>query len=102
MINDRNTATVIPANSLVLGITGRVTTDIFGDAVSWRLGVDGFDDRYGTSYGLTMGSYARGLTGMPLSYYEDTSLLLTGEGGTFSGGAVKFCVHYLSILPPRI
>ncbi|MDU8945702.1 DUF2793 domain-containing protein [Ovoidimarina sediminis] len=99
-----DTGALIPAQSLVIGITGRVLTTITGTATSWRLGIGGVsDDRYGSGLGLSAGSWARGLTSSPLAYYSDTALTLTGEGGAFdgAGGIVRLAVHVIELALPR-
>ena len=88
-----DTAVPIPAQSVVLGITCRVTGAITGTLGSWRLGVAGSDDRYGSGLGLSLNAWGRGLTGTPVTYYGDTALRLTAEGGVFAGGSVRFAVH---------
>lgn len=96
------TAELIPAQSLVLGVTARVLTEITGVAASWRLGAaGGSDDRYGSGLGLAQGSWARGLTTSPLAYYADTALTITGEGGDLAGGQVRVCVHTMELALPR-
>jgi hypothetical protein len=88
---------------VVFGVTGRVLADITGTLTSWRLGVSGSDDRYGSGIGTLAGSWLRGLTGTPLTYYAPTELLLTAEGGTFDGaGDVRLAVHYATIGLPRL
>ncbi|MEM9049148.1 MAG: DUF2793 domain-containing protein [Pseudomonadota bacterium] len=94
-------AGAIPSATQVLGITARVTTAISGTATAWSLGVAGSADRYGSGLGIGLNSYAAGLSGSPVSYYADTDLLLTAEGGTFAGGAIRLAVHLLAIRPPR-
>ncbi len=98
-----DTAAIIPAQSLVIGVTGRVLEAIPGTATSWRLGIGGVsDNRYGSGLGLAQGSWLRGLTSSPLAYYGDTALTLTGEGGDFSGGGtVRLAVHLLELALPR-
>ncbi|MDH3262592.1 MAG: DUF2793 domain-containing protein, partial [Paracoccaceae bacterium] len=92
----------LPANAAVFGVTGRLLSDITGSLSSWRLGVLGSDDRYGSGIGTFEGSWLRGLTGTPLTYYAPTELLLTAEGGTFDGGgSVRLAVHYATIGLPR-
>lgn len=93
-------AAAIPASAIVLGVTARVTSAVSGTLASWRIGVGGADDRYGTGYGLPAGSWARGLTGSPLAYYSPTDLLLTGEGGDFSAGTLRLAVHLLKLELP--
>ncbi|MEL6600182.1 MAG: DUF2793 domain-containing protein [Pseudomonadota bacterium] len=96
------TTTVIPANSIVFGVTGRVEVALTGTGTTgWSLGVSGADDRYGSGLGLGANSYALGLTGMPVTYYADTALQLTALGGDFTGGRVRLAVHCLTVTPPR-
>lgn len=96
------TAPEIPGGAVVFGVTGRVLSDITGTQSSWRLGVAGSDDRYGTGLGSGEGAWVRGLTGSPLTYYAPTALLLTAEDGIFGGGGtVRFAVHYATIGLPR-
>lgn len=93
-------AAAIPAGTLVIGVTGRVTGAITGALTSWRIGVAGADNRYGSGLGLGQGSWLRGLTGTPQAYYSDTDLVLTGEGGDFAAGAVRLAVHLMELAPP--
>lgn len=96
------TSPELPANAVVFGVTGRVLSDVMGSLTTWRIGVSGSDDRYGSGIGTLEGSWLRGLTGTPLTYYTPTELLLTAEGGTFDGGgSVRFAVHYATIGLPR-
>lgn len=88
------TTAFIPAQSVVFAVTGLVTTAIGGTATSWRLGIGGVsDDRYGSGIGLGQGAWLRGLTAQPVTYYADTALTLTGEGGVLDGGSVRLAVH---------
>ena len=97
------TTAEIPANAVVFGVSGRVLADIGGTLATWRLGVAGSDNRYGSGLGLLAGSFARGLTGSPLTYYSATGLLLTAEGGSFDGsGVVRLAIHYAQIGLPRL
>ncbi|NNU81917.1 DUF2793 domain-containing protein [Halovulum dunhuangense] len=91
----------IPSGALVIGVTGRVLAALGGAATSWRLGVPGSDDRYGSGLGKGAGSHASGLTGAPVAYYGDTDLVLSGEGGGLDGGVVRLAVHLLALRPPR-
>ncbi|MDJ1007522.1 MAG: DUF2793 domain-containing protein [Paracoccaceae bacterium] len=87
------TTAVLPSGSLVLAITGIVTADITGGATGFQLGVAGAPDRYGTGIGVATGSWLRGVTSAPVAYYADTPLVLTAEGGSFSGGSVRLVAH---------
>ena len=95
------TSFVIPAKTQLLAVTGRVKTGIVGAALSgWRLGVEGAEDRYGAGIGVSFNSYVIGMSGYPVTYYEDTPLKLTPEGGDFESGAVRFCAHLVAVRPP--
>ncbi len=97
------TSIAIPAGVQVLGVSGRVTSALTGTGLSsWRVGVAGSSDRYGSGLGLGRNSYVAGLTGTPVTYYSDTPLLLTAEGGSFGSGAVRLAVHLVRIEPPRM
>lgn len=97
-----DTVPVIPAQTVVFGVTGRVLQTIAGAATSWRIGIGGVsDNRYGSGLGLAAGSWLRGLTSQPLAYYADTPLTLTGEGGDFAGGTVRLAVHVAELALPR-
>jgi hypothetical protein len=91
----------IPAGSQVIGVTARVIETITGSATGWSLGVSGSANRYGSGLGTGLNSFASGLSGAPVSYYSDTDLLLTAEGGEFAEGMVRLAVHLVGLLPPR-
>jgi hypothetical protein len=95
---------LIPAGSIVTGVTIRVTTEITsGDgATSFQIG-DGTDaDRWGTGIVFTAGTTTSGsaftITSVPI-YAAATNVVLTATGGTFSAGAVRVTVHYISFVP---
>lgn len=92
---------MLPSYSIVLGVTGRVTSEITGTGLtSWSLGIAGSTDRYGTGYGLDLNSYAKGLTSHPLAYWSDTPLEITPDAGIFSGGSIAFAVHIVGLTEP--
>ena len=92
---------LLPAGSIVYGITARVVSAI-GGAASLEIGVSGATDRYGSGIGLSAGAWARGITGSPLAYYSDTSVLLTAAGGTFDGsGIIRIAAHVAELSLPR-
>ena len=100
LASDSTTAAIIPDKAIVLGVTARVTQAITG-ATGWSLGVAGSTDRYGSGYGPDLNAFAQGVTGQPLTYYGGTELVITAEGGDFTGGTIRLAVHYLDIAPPR-
>ena len=90
------TATVLPANVLLIAVSARVIDPITGTLDAWRLGMDGADDRFGTGLGLGLGAFARGLLGVPMALYAPEALVLTPEGGDFDGtGRVRLAAHVL-------
>jgi Protein of unknown function (DUF2793) len=97
-----STAVTIPNQAQVIGVSGRVVTALTGSGLTgWRIGVSGSDNRYGSGLGVALNSYLTGLSGAPVTYYADTPLVLTAEGGTFAGGTVRLALHYLQLIPPR-
>lgn len=101
-ISASSTATdLIPANSLVLGVTVNVKTIIVGTtAVSFAIG-DGTDaDRWGTGIAFTAGTktnIADFTIASPQYYGSATSVVLTPDAGTLDTGEVRIAVHYISL-----
>ena len=96
-----DTIRFIPSHATLLGVTARVIGEITGSLGSWRLGVAGGDNRYGSGLGLDVGSFVLGLSGQPLAYYAETPLLLSAEGGSFAAGEVRFALHLYRMTLPR-
>ena len=94
------TPALIPDKAIVLGVTARVVSEIAG-AAAWSFGVIGSPDRYGSGVGVSLNASVTGVTASPLAYYGGSSLLLTAEGGSFTGGTVRIAVHYFELAPPR-
>jgi hypothetical protein len=94
------TGLIVPQYASVLGVTGRILTAFTGTATSWRLGVAGADNRYASGMGLDAGSWLVGMSGAPQTYYSDTSLVVTAEGGEFTGGQIRLALHYIQLTPP--
>jgi hypothetical protein len=84
-----------PARSIVLGVTGRVTTAITGALSDWRIGDATADDRFGNGLGLAQNSWLSGPT-TPFVVWSNTEILLTGNGGDFASGAVRLVAHYIA------
>lgn len=96
------TDVLIPAGSIVFGVTGRVIGGIAGTASAFRIGIGGEStDRYGSGIGMGAGAWFRGVTGTPIAYYADTPLTITAEGGTFEGGTLRIAVHLAELGLPR-
>lgn len=94
------TSFFIPSNSVVFGVTGRVTEAITGTLSGWSLGVAGETDRFGSGLGLFAGAFLRGVLPAPSTEYDPVPLLLSAEGGEFATGTVRLVVHYLELSLP--
>lgn len=90
----------IPANTLLIGVTGRVTEAITGTLTSWTLGVAGAPARFGSGIGLQRNSWSQGLLSAPMAFYAPESLRLTAAGGAFAAGRVRLSVHWLALRVP--
>lgn len=91
---------LIPAGSLVLGVTARVTTLITG-ATSFEIG-DGTDvDRWGTAVAVaanTTTDIANFTIASPVNYTAANNVVLTANGSNFTAGAVRLTVHYIDLV----
>lgn len=94
------TGATIPAGVMVIGAVARVTQPLTGSLQTWRLGTADSNNRFGQGLGKGAGSWARGMLGTPMTYYSSANLLMTGEGGAFTGGKVKLAVHWLELRLP--
>lgn len=93
-----NSTIAFPNQSLILSATLRVTTAITG-ATSFDCGDAGSSTRFGSSIGVSLGTTNQGTTG-PVGNYATTTLLLTANGGNFTGGDVRVQLNYLEFIPP--
>lgn len=90
-----NTTIQIPNRATVLAVNTRVTTAITG-ATNFDIGVSGDTARYGDDVGIALDTTNIGITQHPQGYYADTALVLTANGGSFTGGDVKIGIQYLT------
>lgn len=92
---------LIPAGSLVLGVSARVTTAVEG-ASDFDIG-DGTDpDIFGAAIAIginTTSDLTDSTVSTPTIYAAATSVVLTGNG-SFTAGAVRITVHYITIVAP--
>ena len=108
-----DTTMQIPANSLVLGVTVRVTTGITGiDSTALQFGDSTTAARFGTIAAFTAGTTGVGLAHLQGGISTDaagpivtsaTAVRLTLSGGTDntpSAGAVRVTIHYISLTAP--
>lgn len=92
---------IIPAGSIVFGVTVRVTTTITG-ATTFKIGDGTDDDRWGSGIALASGTTTSGtaftITSVPI-YTSATSVVLTATGSNFTAGVVSVTVHYATFTP---
>jgi len=82
----------IPNRAIVLGVSTRTVTAIAG-ATSYDCGIAGEISKFGGSLGIAAGSTNVGVIG-PQAFYSATPIILTANGGNFTGGAVRMAIHY--------
>lgn len=91
---------VIPSGAMVIGASARVIEGLTGTLTGWRLGTAGATDRFGRGLGRQASSWARGMLGSPMTYYQAEPLIATAEGGSFAGGRIAVAVHWLELRLP--
>jgi hypothetical protein len=87
----------IPADCIVLAVGARVTTAITG-ATSYEVGVSGNLSQFGSALATAAGSSNFGLIG-PTAFYNNTSLIITAAGGSFTAGQVRLSISILLANP---
>ena len=81
----------IPARAIVIGVS--VTTrEAVSGAASFDCGIAGETSKFGGSLGISPGASNIGVIG-PTAFYSDTPVVLTANGGNFTGGAVAVAIH---------
>ncbi|KSB87934.1 ribonuclease III [Caulobacter vibrioides] len=92
------TAAVIPARSIVLGVSTRTSAAVTG-AVSYSCGIAGETGKFGASLGVALNASNIGVVG-PTAFYADTPLVITAAGGGFVSGKVRLSVQLLRFEAP--
>ena len=85
------TAMMIPARSIVFCVSVR-TTEVITGATSFDCGIAGETSKFGGSLGIAAGASNLGVIG-PTAFYSDTAIVLTANGGSFTGGSVSLAIH---------
>lgn len=81
----------IPNRAIVLGVSVRTSGAISG-ASSFDCGIAGETSKFGGSLGIATGASNVGVIG-PQAFYADTPVILTANGGDFTGGSVRVAIH---------
>lgn len=104
--NGSNTQTIsyfIPAGTMVIGFTARVTQAI-GGATSLSVGESGIPNEWINAMGVTLNStanLAQATAAAPRIYPIASHVNLTANGGNFNGtGKVRLTCHYIYLEPP--
>lgn len=84
----------IPDRAIVLGVTTRTTAAVTG-ATSYNCGIAGETSKYGGLLDVSLGATNSGVTG-PTAFYAATPILITANGGSFTGGKVRLVIHYIA------
>ena len=95
----------IPAGSIVLGVTARVTTILAGSGLTtWSLGLSGDTDRWGTGLALagntTVDATDFATDVQPTVYPAATDIVLTAAAGQFDSGVIRYTIHYYALTAP--
>jgi hypothetical protein len=90
---------MIPARAIVFCVSVRTTQAVSG-ASSFDCGLSGEANKFGGSLGISMGSSNLGVIG-PTAIYSDTSIVLSANGGDFTGGEVEIAIHAWLPMAPR-
>lgn len=93
-----DTTMVVPARSILLGITCLVTQAVTGPT-SFSVGIDGDLQRFGNGIGTGVNSQLNAAM-TPLAYTSDTPIRITATGGDFTGGIIQIAAHILRLQIP--
>tara|TARA_R110002124_G_C8749525_1_gene498133 strand:- start:63 stop:404 length:342 start_codon:yes stop_codon:yes gene_type:complete len=88
----------IPARTIALCVSTRTTAAITG-ATSYDCGIAGSPSKFGGSLGTAVGATNFGFL-WPEAFWADTPILLTANGGDFTGGAVRIAIHAFEFSAP--
>jgi hypothetical protein len=89
---------LIPANSILLGVTARVTTAITG-ATTFDIGDGTTANRFGDDVAIALNTTSNRVID-PALVTAATSVVLTANGSNFTGGAVRLTAHFMTLVAP--
>ena len=95
--SDIDTSNFIPDRSSVVAVNIRVLTAVTGASANIDIGVAGDTIAlWHRDWHCSGSSTNIGMTYHPVTYYADTPIKLTAQGGTFTGGIVRVTAQYLN------
>ncbi len=86
-------AALIPAGAILTHVRSQVVTTVAG-VTGFRVGRTGALADHGTLTGLAVGSAYHGAI-QPLAVYAPTGVIVSADGGTFSGGRLRLTACFL-------
>jgi hypothetical protein len=89
---------LIPANSILLGVTARVTTAITG-ATTFDIGDGTTANRFGDDVAIALNTTSQNVIA-PALIAAATNVVLTANGSNFTGGAVRLTAHFMTLVAP--
>ncbi len=92
------TSLIIPDRALVYAVHTQVTEAITG-ATDFAVEDGTTAGKFGAGIGIALDSTNIGIV-TPTPYFADTPIILTPNGGNFTGGAVKLVMHYVTCKGP--
>ena len=95
-------AALIPAGSLVIGVSYRVTVLITGPA-TFEVGTVLDPSAFGTAVPValnTIGTISRVVQLSPVYYPDATDVVVTANAAGFTAGTLKVMVYYIQIVAP--
>jgi hypothetical protein len=100
------TANLLPANSLILDVSVRVTTGLIGTLTTFQVGDSAKPTRFATAIAKAINTTAVGLSqwtgqvGIIPSQPADAKVYVSATSGTLTGGVVEIIVHAIVFTPP--
>ncbi len=88
-----DTTITIPDRAIVFAVTTRTTVTVTG-ATSYDCGVAAEINKFGALLGVAAGSTNSGVIG-PTAYFTPTTIRLTANGSSFTGGQVRIAIHFM-------
>jgi hypothetical protein len=89
---------LIPANSILLGVTARVTTAITG-ATTFDIGDGTTANRFGDDVAIALNTTSNQVIA-PAAFTAANNVVLTANGSNFTGGAVRLTAHFMTLVAP--
>lgn len=97
--SSNTTSLDIPERSILLAVSGTVTTALSGTLSTFAVGLSGQETRFSNGLWTGQGSTFVGPS-TPEVFWSDTPIKLTAEGGDFAGGQIELAAHVMRFTAP--